>query len=182
MKTLDVASFMGEDDALLKQRPVMIAKLGLIAANWAEVEEALALLFAWLLGQNGQPEEYGQPVDALGIEFFNEIPSAHQRLKMVRRSTEHRLSEALQGTFAKQVMPVFESAGKLRNIFLHNRLGVDEKYPNGIVMNPLVGDIRLVEEKDLDEALAKIEAARDAICAFNRQARDEIKARYKRGS
>jgi hypothetical protein len=182
VKTLSEASFSGGSDALLEHRPEMMAKLGLIAANWAEVEEALALLFAWLLGQNGEPGEFGQPVDALGIEFFHEIPSSYQRLKMARRSTEHRLSEGLQEAFKKDVIPVFEKAGKCRNLFLHNRLGVDERYPYALVMNPLVGELCLIEEKDLTEALEAIAVAKNAVWMFNKQARDEIKAKYQKTS
>ena len=177
MRIVESASFLAGRTAILDHRPRMAALLGTVAIGWAEVEETLALLFAWLLGQNGEPMEYGRPVDPLGVEFFHETPASYQRLRMVERGVEHRLSDGLLLEF-KAVKQRVEHAGKLRNRYLHNRMGVDPAHADALVMCPLVGDMWVVEENDLMEAIAAMDAAMAALRGFESRSREEVRARF----
>jgi hypothetical protein len=176
LKAVEDVSFVGDSDALIELRPELMATVGFIVAKWSEVDETIAFLFAWLLGQNGKPEEYGQPTDPLGIEFFHAIPSFYQRKAMLIRAIEHRLPNEFMEAFKKGVEKILERASSLRNRLMHNRLFVSHEYPGALLMNELVGHTYVVDGEDLKETVAAMKEAISAVSAFHEKARKHIKA------
>lgn len=172
MKTIKDAKLIGGRDALLK-RPEHMALIGLITANWSQVEEDLALLYSYLLAQRGPPVRFGHPVDPLGVEMFFNFPSRPQRMKMLALCISDRASEEMAKQF-EAVAKAVGQAAKLRNKLVHTRLGVDKNREDALVAIPLVGDMFEISKSDLHDALEAIEMARIAVLKFNGELRRRL--------
>jgi hypothetical protein len=166
------------DDVMLKvgtrvllERPSLMALFGLITANWSQLEEHIALFYAYLLGQHGPSQRYGQPVDPMGVHIFFELASWHQRKKLLSLMIGTRLPAESLKIFNSMVVKTVETAAKHRNGLVHTRLAVSDQYPDALVAVPLIGDMRVIMQSNLDEAIERIEQARQAVMEFEHDAR-----------
>jgi hypothetical protein len=169
MPSFENAEDVPDDTALkggprvLAEQPKLLGMIGLIAAEWSAMEERLALLYGYLMGQRGPALEYGHPIDPVAIHIFYQLEPRHQRQRLLRTIASIRLDARDVYPELSEAIRLMDRAARARNDLMHTRLGVSDSYPSSLVAIPLVGDMKEIDERFLDEALADIEAAQQAV-------------------
>jgi hypothetical protein len=156
------------------ERSRLLMLIGLVAAEWSALEERMALLYGYLVGQRGPAEEYGQPVDETAVNIFYELEARHQRQRLLRSIACMRMGTPKAYAELSEALDLVDKASHGRNDLMHTPLVVSDLYPSSLVAAPLVGEMREIDEQFVEETLKEIEQARLAISHAEQVARRQL--------
>jgi hypothetical protein len=163
----DDLSFKAGKNVLLVECPDLMALVGLIAAEWAKVEEELAFLYDYLLAQRGEPKEFGHSVDGLGVATLYAVESNRTRESMLLLAVEWRMGLDAVEHFKINVIAPLNVARKGRNRIAHARMFVSEKYHGALILRARDGEYYRVTENWLRGVVDSIYTASEAVQHFH---------------
>ena len=115
------------------------------------------------MGQRGPAQECGHPIDPAAIHIFYQLEARHQRQRLLKTIASIRLDTSDVYPELSEAIKLIDRAARARNDLMHTRLGVSNSYPSSLIAIPLVGGMKEIDERFLDEALFDIEAAQQAV-------------------
>lgn len=148
-----------------------MAYLGAAVSRWAYVEQTMAFFYDYLLAQKGVPQEYGYPVDGLGVASFGAVHSMRTKLDLLYFAIDWRLGPAILEEFKSNVARKIEAASRARNILAHGVVQYSDEHPDALVVMWSGTEI-VYRDSDFEAVLEKIKEAEVAVSWFhNKRAR-----------
>jgi len=170
MQHIAESLFRNDSNELFKRKDI-VAFIGLLTIQWSRIEQELAFLHAYLLGQREVKDDYGNAVDAYGVSIFFAIPSLHQKLLLLKSCIEHRISGVAATYFEKNTAKLVQAAANQRKKFVHTGMRHKDTSLDVLIADPLVGDSFEIRVKDLHEAMDSLEAAWISVIRFHEMCR-----------
>ena len=156
----------GPRKKLLEKRPSQLAQLGIIIADWASVEQAMAFFYDYLLAQRGQPTEFGHSIDGLGVAAFSAVHSYRTKLEMLNFAIEWRLGLEVLSEFMDAAGRKIQAAATARNTLAHGVVEYSHSVPDALIVNYNGREI-IYRAQDFEDARTKIRAAYEAVVWFH---------------
>lgn len=160
-----------EGTLVLQHRAQCAMMIGLIAAEWAHLEEQMAHMFAMATAEvvlNGTSVSLRtQPTAAAAME---ELDSLHSRLGIIRNALDRVLPE-VSDDLAALSAHVRRCAGS-RNDVIHARWAISPRYPDDAIR--VVGGMEYIRytPRDFDEILSRIVIQTSEVSEFNLRCQD----------
>jgi len=151
---------------LLEQRPAQLAMVGLIVARWAYVEQAMAFFYDYLLAQKGPPQEFGYPIDGLGVASFAAVRSLRAKLDLLHLAIEWRLGGEVLAEFKDSAGRRIETASRARNVVAHGYARCSDEYPDALVYD-WNGRDNVYTTAALADVLEKVGDAHEVVAWFH---------------
>lgn len=151
---------------LLEKRPLHLAYLGMAVSRWAYVEQSMAFFYDYLLAQKGAGQEFGQPVDGLGVASFGAVRSTRTKLDLLYLAIEWRLGEAILDEFKTTTARKVEAAAKERNLLAHGLVEYSDQLPDALLVL-WNGQQRIYRHSDFEAVLERIKEAEISVARFH---------------
>jgi hypothetical protein len=161
------AEFTGHEEHL--------ALIGQIAIEYSRIELFIALFCAYLKGQTGPPEEYGNPVDPQVVVDVAGMRARAKHEKYLRDLVGARIMIDPWPPLMSMLKRI-DDVARDRNLLFHTPMHVSEKYPECLIVAPLVGDEYLLDPPLLRDVLDAVIEARRAVQAAHHEARKLLNA------
>lgn len=144
----------------LLQRPEHATLLAIIAAHWAEIEDELALIFAYVAGT----------IPALAASVLGKVNNLNTRLEMVQTAIEVGIGTAAAARFERELRPAIRKRAGERSKIVHSQWAVHEEYPDAIIRTNGLSDPQITMEvydlKDLAEIEKRLLDVQLALKSF----------------
>lgn len=150
----------------MTNRPQQMAQLGLVIAQWAYVEQAMAFLYDYLLAQHGPPEEFGRPVDGLGVAAFGVVRATRTKLDLLHLAIEWRLGAEVLAEFVSDAGKKIELASKARNVLAHGLVEFSDSHPDALIID-WNGQEIIYRPADFAATTEKLRIAHEAVARFH---------------
>lgn len=157
----------------LLQRPQLAALLGVVASEWAFLENRITHLYAYLMGTYlPRTPGYHSPTHPVALQVFDTLETQRLRSDLLRKLTKWVVKDPnLITMLGDKVLPAVQKSAKLRNTLVHGHWGVSDEYPDELILMPTFGKKLVYGEADFEEAVTRIIDACRQLTDF------EIKAR-----
>lgn len=150
----------------LRHRPHHAFMIGLIAAEWSNLERELVYMFSMLMGTQqitafGQVSYTGNPLAEIAL---GEIYGMKPRLRLIKTALAARLGEDEQAEL-RDCLDGINRVGERRNEAVHGKWAVDPAKPDHVVLISKKGLLAYSVE-DFDEVLVEISNATWRFLSF----------------
>lgn len=150
----------------LRHRPNHAYMVGIIAAEWAFLEEELTYGFAYWMGTqqltaSGQVAPSGNSLAAIALDQIYGTPP---KIRLVKAAMADKLTPELLDQLL-EVLDGIKSAGEKRNAVVHGTWGLDPVHPDCVILRSRKG-LLLYTVQDLEEVAVMVANAATAIQRF----------------
>lgn len=155
---------------VLEQRAACAIQIGMVAAAWTHVEDALIEMFAVATGETNAIED-GVSVttfNAVSFATLTAIENLHLRLTVVKAAMAQNLPPPLQKDFEDLSADLRARAGERNNV-VHAMWGIVDSYPNDVLRRvdpPPSPTWQRFTEKDLKAIVQRILTVAGKVHAF----------------
>ena len=166
-------------DKRLLKRPHLAILLGLVASEWANLENTLSFLYATLLGKYlPHNQRQGPPIHPIGLQIFETLENLNKRTQLLQKLSDTLITnESLILEMKKDLIPKIKKAGSLRATLVHAFWGInDTEYPDALLLVKAPGKFLVYEESDFNNTIDFIMATENAIYKFESKVRQHLRA------
>ena len=158
---------------VLLERANLAALLGVVSAEWSNLDSHIMFLYALLMGRYlPSPPGFTPPLHPVALQVFDTLETQRLRLDLLEKLGKWLIKdEELLEELKSKVLPSIKRASKLRNALVHADWGIANEYPEDLILKPTFGHHMVYTEDDFNEAINRILNARDAIVAFEQKLR-----------
>jgi hypothetical protein len=122
-KTFSLTDGWQYDPDSVRQRPILAAHIGTIAAMWAQVEVTMGILLSMLLGADA----------VVGTAMYTSLISEQARLAAMNAAANEKLPTELRDKYLS-LMRSIKIPRKARNKVVHGLWAISEKRPDCLVL------------------------------------------------
>ena len=148
----------------LRHRPQHAYCIGLVAAEWAYLEQELTFVFAQLMGTQ-QFDQFGQFThsgNALAGIALDQIYGTPPKIRLIKAALADKLTSQESEEMGK-ALDAIKSVGERRNAVVHGIWAIDNALPDSIILRGRKA-LLMYSTDDLEEITI---AATDAIAKIN---------------
>lgn len=164
---LPVGSTVNGGVRVLDRRPAFAQLIATIANGWSLLDHEIAAAYALLMNQGPHVEGFSPGLDPVALQVFDTIDTQQKRIELLTKLAGWRVKdEHLLKDLTDRIVPAIRRAAKLRNTVMHSVWGVCEDYPDAIIQLPAFGHQMIYEIRDFEDAVGRIESARQLLTSF----------------
>src|SRR5262249_40487101 len=115
---------------LVNERPEHARGIGLVASEWAGLEERLFGVFATALFSF---TKLGEPGRFIAMDAWNAIESLRSKLTFIENVTRNRVPADLFAEFHDRIRPEIERRARERHKVVHGRWGLIDQFPDELI-------------------------------------------------
>jgi hypothetical protein len=146
---------------LAEERPQHLAGIGLVAAEWAGLENHLIEVTAFCLYALTNPEAHSAVKTALYA-----VESQRARLDIIKNLLENRGVSELYEYFKEELKPEIEKRAGERNKVVHGHWGIIKEFPDKVILISDDNEHQSYSVKDFEDIVERIIQTSNNIATF----------------